>query len=163
MFPCRASFQLALTPPSLGSIVSQTDLRNGSYLFEVRAASLGQLTVQLTVRGEVVAAAAVVIDIVSPLCDSVSMVLDATATGCLCRVGFGANGTTEDGSLKCAPCSAGRFAATQSQSECAACPANTYSVGSAAACTGCPAEGVSCDGGILSYLNGYWLEDPSQV
>ena len=90
---------MALTPPAVATVLSQSDLRNGSYVVEVSASSLSRLSIQLIVRGLPAANASLSLDVVSPLCDSAGLVLDPAGTTCLCRPGFGVAATDADGTV----------------------------------------------------------------
>ncbi len=153
------SFQVVISPPSFGSITSQTDLRNGSYSASVLLNSLGAVTLTLQIRGEPVVQPPLFITVLPPLCDATSMVLDASRTTCLCRASFGLNTSVVAPSaagIVCSLCPEGAFSPSNSQSSCLTCPTGFYSHAGATGCTQCPAVGVTCDNGILTYLNGYW-------
>ena len=163
-------FTATLAEPDSG-VVSVQDTNDGEYVVTVTPRVVRPLVVDIALRGARLQHSPVVVDVVSPACHTGTMQLDATATLCVCRAGFevpsrgnatggNANATTVP---RCELCKAGYFSPTPELGSCALCPEQHFSYRGASACSACPDKGVTCWGGIVKPLNGYWVEYPNEV
>ena len=146
------------------------DNDDGTYTIQVFPRAIGTVVVHVRLHGTALPQSPVVIDVVSPLCDSASMQLDDSRTQCVCKAGFEVpsgtlaqglgNGTKVE---SCTPCRHGFMSSTAQLSTCTHCNDNEFSYAGATSCQRCPAEGAVCVDGVIAPLNGYWVEDAAQV
>ena len=69
-----------------------------------------------------------------------------------CPAGFAAE---EEGSTACSRCAPGHKAVAGSK--CEQCEKDKFVKSDLMSCADCPTKGVTCDGGVISIKEGYWL------
>jgi len=77
-----------------------------------------------------------------------------------CALGDVVHTSTLTATLTIAPCAAGTEPSGDTIISCVSCPENTYSDGGSGECVTCP-YGVTCSGGMLTLLPGYYLALPA--
>ena len=148
--------------------VTVLDNNNGVYTVRVVPRAIATLVIDVTLHGTPLAQSPIQLQVVSPSCDNATMQLDGTLTQCVCRPGYEvalasfANGTA-GGVTQCQRCAAGSYAASPSLSTCSHCGEGEFSYPGATACSACPKTGAKCWDGVVTPLDGYWVEDPTQV